>query len=83
MRCQWIYEHQVVTGSVDGVLKVWDIRKKTSLAYDKHEGKIWALEVVKKENGKCEVMSGANDSIYHVWADSTEDTRLRIMKEGE
>lgn len=43
VRCQWIYEHQVVTGSVDGVLKLWDIRKKTSLSYDKHEGKIWAL----------------------------------------
>ena len=36
VRCQWIYEHQVVTGSVDGVLKLWDIRKKTSLTYDKH-----------------------------------------------
>lgn len=47
VRCQWIYEHQVVTGSVDGVLKLWDIRKKTSLSYDKHEGKMWALEVHK------------------------------------
>lgn len=47
VRVQWIYEHQVVTGSVDGILKLWDIRKKTSLSYDKHEGRIWALEVRK------------------------------------
>jgi WD40 repeat protein len=43
----------VVTGSVDGILKLWDVRKKTSLSYDKHEGKIWALEVRQTEAGKC------------------------------
>ena len=72
MRCQWIYEHQVVTSSVDGILKLWDIRKKTSLSYDKHEGKIWALEVRKDEQGKCEIATGANDSTYLIWQDSTE-----------
>jgi len=72
VRCQWIYHHQVVTGSVDGIIKIWDIRKKTSLSYDKHEGKIWALDVYKREDNKCEIISGANDSTYHVWMDSTE-----------
>lgn len=71
VRCQWIYEHQIVTGSVDGILKLWDIRKKTSLSYDKHEGKIWALEVRKNEHGKCEIATGANDSVYQIWMDST------------
>jgi WD40 repeat protein len=83
VRCQWIYEHQVVTSSVDGILKIWDVRKKTSLSYDKHEGKIWALEVRKNEKGKCEIATGANDSVYQIWVDSTEQTRDRIMKQGE
>lgn len=72
MRCQWLYEHQVVTGSVDGILKIWDVRKMTSLSYDKHQGKIWALEVLKEENGKCRIATGANDSVYQIWKDSTE-----------
>lgn len=45
MRCAWVYYNQVVTGSQHGVVKVWDIRKQTSISYDKHNGKIWALDV--------------------------------------
>lgn len=71
IRCQWIYYNQVVTGSLDGIVKIWDIRKQTSLSYDKHEGKIWALDVNKDEEGKAIVMSGATDSVYHVWNDNT------------
>lgn len=83
VRVQWIYEHQVVTGSVDGILKLWDVRKKTSLSYDKHEGRIWALEVTKNQKNKCEIVTGANDSVYQIWADSTEETRDRILRQGE
>ena len=36
IRSQWIYYNQVITGSLDGIVKIWDIRKQTSLAYDKH-----------------------------------------------
>lgn len=36
IRCQWIYHHQVITGSIDGIIKIWDVRKQTSLSYDKH-----------------------------------------------
>lgn len=36
IRCCWIYYNQVVTGSLSGVLKIWDIRKQTSISYDKH-----------------------------------------------
>jgi U3 small nucleolar RNA-associated protein 13 len=73
MRCQWIYHHQVITGSIDGIVKIWDIRKQTSLSYDKHEGKIWALDVMKDEsnNNKIQVMTGGNDSILYAWKDST------------
>ncbi len=66
-------------------MKIWDIRKQTSLSYDKHEGKIWALDVFKDEtrNNKVEVMTGGNDSILYVWKDSTEDTRDKIIKTHE
>ena len=36
IKCAWIYYNQVVTGSADGIVKIWDIRKMTSLTYDKH-----------------------------------------------
>jgi WD40 repeat protein len=36
IRCCWVYYNQVVTGSQDGIIKIWDIRKQTSLSYDKH-----------------------------------------------
>lgn len=52
IRCQFLYHSQVVTGSIDGILKIWDIRKMTSLSYDKHEGRIWALDVLRSSGQK-------------------------------
>jgi len=71
IRCSWIYYNQIITGSLNGIVKIWDSRKQTSLSYDKHEGKIWALDVCKNHEGKAEIMSGATDSVYHVWTDNT------------
>lgn len=71
VKCAWIYYNQVVTGSADGIVKIWDIRKMTSLTYDKHEGKIWALDVCQSTNNKVIIYTGATDSIYHVWEDNT------------
>jgi U3 small nucleolar RNA-associated protein 13 len=45
LRVQWLYHNQVVTGSLDGIVRIWDIRKLTSCSFDKHEGKIWSLDV--------------------------------------
>ena len=76
MRCAWLYYNQVITGSLDGIVKIWDIRKQTSLSYDKHEGKIWSLDVMRSEGEKkekyVEILSGGADSVYHVWRDNTK-----------
>lgn len=45
LRLQWLYHNQVIAGTVDGLVKIWDIRKMTSNTFDKHEGKIWSLDV--------------------------------------
>ena len=82
IRCQWIYYNQVITGSLDGIVKIWDIRKQTSLAYDKHEGKIWALDVSKSAEDKAIVMTGATDSVYHTWIDNTSELKENIMHEN-
>jgi hypothetical protein len=29
------------------------------------------------------VATGANDSVYQIWGDSTEETRAKILKQGE
>ena len=83
IKCCWIYYNQVVTGSLDGIIKIWDIRKQTSLSYDKHEGKIWSLDVLRSGNNdkqrSVEIISGAGDSVYHVWRDNTKDIRSDIM----
>lgn len=83
IRCSWLYYNQVVTGSLSGIIKIWDIRKQTSLSYDKHEGKIWALDVSKNKEGKAEIMSGATDSVYLVWQDNTSEMKQNIMHEHE
>ena len=68
MRCAFMYYNQVVTGSQNGIVKIWDIRKQTSISYDKHEGKIWALDVSKPGNSKAlQLYTGATDSVYHIW----------------
>ncbi len=75
MRCCFLYYNQVVTGSQDGIVKIWDIRKQTSISYDKHEGKIWALDVHKPNNSPIQLFTGATDSTYHVWADNTGELK--------
>lgn len=82
IRCSFIYYNQVVTGSLSGIVKIWDIRKQTSLTYDKHEGKIWALDVIKKGD-KVQIMTGGTDSVYHVWSDNTSEMKETIMHERE
>ena len=34
-------------------------------------------------NNKCEIATGANDSIYQIWQDSTEETRSKLLHESE
>lgn len=36
LRVQWLFHNQVVTGSLDGMVRIWDIRKLTSVEFDKH-----------------------------------------------
>ena len=31
----------------------------------------------------CEIATGANDSVYQIWVDNTDETRNRILLEGE
>lgn len=74
IRCAWLYYNQVVTGGQNGVVKVWDIRKQTSISYEKHDGKIWALDITKTDN-KITILTGATDSSYSIWHDNTEETK--------
>jgi WD40 repeat protein len=79
IRCSWLYYNQVVTGSLDGIIKIWDIRKQTSLSYDKHNGKIWALDVLTHEGKPIQIISGGTDSTYHIWVENTKNLRDQIM----
>ncbi len=74
------YIMQVVTGAADGTLKLWDIRKKTSLTYDKHKGKVWALAVSSQGQQPVSIVSGGNDGVMLFWRDSTKSTREAILQ---
>ena len=34
-------------------------------------------------NNKCEIATGANDSVYQIWQDNTEETRSKLLHESE
>lgn len=45
LKAQWIFNNQVVTATADGILRLWDIRKNTSISFDNHVGRIWGMDV--------------------------------------
>ena len=34
-------------------------------------------------DNKCEIATGANDSVYQFWQDSTEETRSKLLHQSE
>jgi U3 small nucleolar RNA-associated protein 13 len=41
----------MLSASVDGVVKVWSLKKQQCLnTWEMHEEKIWALEILQKED---------------------------------
>ena len=61
--------------SADGILKIWNVKKAICVStVDKHEGKVWALDVSDPlKTGKQLVLTGDNSSLLCLWEDVTKE----------
>merc|ERR1712050_272999 len=58
---------QLMSSSVDGLLKLWQIRTADCAAtFEEHEGKLWCIDIVGDR-----MVSGGSDSKLCVWKDVT------------
>ena len=74
LKVKWmLYGLQLISGSSEGVIKVWNVRKETCLSsYNINTGRIWALDLY--EDSDCfNVISGDNDNKLILWTDNTEE----------
>jgi U3 small nucleolar RNA-associated protein 13 len=58
---------EIVSAGADGLVKLWNYKKNLCLnTFDKHEGKIWAMDCVDNQ-----FITGDNNSTFHIWEDCT------------
>jgi U3 small nucleolar RNA-associated protein 13 len=58
----------MLSASVDGVVKVWSLKKQQCLnTWEMHEEKIWALEILQKEDEELQMITGGSDSYIRLW----------------
>ena len=50
--------------------------------FDKHNGKIWTLDVSDNYAGEQKIMTGANDSTLYIWEDATVEEEIKIKDEA-
>jgi WD40 repeat protein len=63
----------IISSDTNGLLKIWNMKKQVCLgSFDKHEGKVWALDVSPSTQGNLYIVTGGNDSLLHIWKDITE-----------
>jgi len=61
-----------VSGSADGVVKVWNLKKNVCVSsFEMHEDRVWGLEVDEHHNDKLRLLTGGADSTIKVWLDDT------------
>ena len=87
LKIDWIYRGtHLISGGCDGLIKLWNVKTSENiLTLDAHEGKIWALDINKKNNTSSEklcIISGGTDGKIILWKDNTEEEEVIINKQN-
>lgn len=71
----------LISTSSDGLLKIWDYKTGTCLqTSEAHNGKIWALGLLKSEDGQY-LLTGGTDSCIQIWKDVTAENEEKAIEE--
>ena len=87
LKVEWIYRGtHLISGGCDGLIKLWNVKTSENiLTLDAHEGKIWALDINKKNVSVSEdlcFISGGTDGNIILWKDNTKEEELKINNEN-
>ena len=87
LKIDWIYRGtHLISGGCDGLIKLWNVKTSENiLTLDAHEGKIWALDINKKNNSSSEILnfiSGGTDGKIILWKDNTREEELKINEQN-
>ena len=87
LKIDWIYRGtHLISGGCDGLIKLWNVKTSENiLTLDAHEGKIWTLDINKKNNTSSEnlkFISGGTDGKIILWEDNTKEEEIIINQKN-
>ena len=87
LKIDWIYRGtHLISGGCDGLIKLWNVKTSENiLTLDAHEGKIWTLDINKKNNTSSEnlnFISGGTDGRIILWKDNTKEEEMNINQKN-
>ena len=87
LKIDWIYRGtHLISGGCDGLIKLWNVKTSENiLTLDAHDGKIWTLDINKKNNTSTEnlnFISGGTDGRIILWKDNTKEEEININQKN-
>jgi len=87
LKIEWIYRGtHLISGGCDGLIKLWNVKTSENiLTLDAHEGKIWTLDINRRNNSSSEILnfiSGGTDGKIILWKDNTREEELKINEQN-
>jgi len=87
LKVEWIYRGtHIISGGCDGLIKLWNVKTSENiLTLDAHEGKIWTLDINKRNNSSSEALtfiSGGTDGKIILWKDNTKEEEMNINNQN-
>ena len=87
LKIDWIYRGtHLISGGCDGLIKLWNVKTSENiLTLDAHDGKIWTLDINKKNNTSTEnlnFISGGTDGRIILWKDNTKEEEMNINQKN-
>ena len=87
LKIDWIYRGtHLISGGCDGLIKLWNVKTSENiLTLDAHEGKIWTLDINKRNNTSSEnlnFISGGTDGRIILWKDNTKEEEMNINQKN-